>query len=112
MASGPSQRMEAVKTAVRVLGLGYVFRLRLKVVVGCWIFPGLVTLSFSWAVQLRRLFMQHYCPTLGGFPINWVPLSMRVLYYMSRDRSERRTDPAGLRAGSYSRRHAGWRIET
>ena len=112
MASGPAQGMEAVKTAVRVLSLGYVFRLGLKVAVGYWIFPGLVTLSCSWTVQLRRLFIQHHCRTLGGFPINWVPLSMRVSYRVSRDRGKRRTDPVGLRAGSYSRRHAGWRIKT
>ena len=80
MASGPAQGIEAVKTAVRVLSLGYVFRLGLKVAVGYWIFPGLVTLSFSWAVQLQRLIIQYHCRTLGGFPINWVPLSMRVSY--------------------------------
>ena len=112
MASGPAQGMGAVKTAVRVLSLGYVFRFGLKVAVGCWIFPGLVTPSCSWTVQLRRLFIQHHCRTLGGFPINWVPLSMRVSYRVSRDRGKRRTDPAGLQAGSYSRRHAGWRIKT
>ena len=81
-------------------------------VVGYWTFPCLVTLSCNWTMQLRRLFIQHHCRTLGGFPINWVPLSTRVSYRMSRDRGERRTDPAGLRAGFYSRRHAGWRIET
>ena len=39
--------MEAVKTAVRVLGWRYVFRLGLKAAVGGWIFPGLVPLSLA-----------------------------------------------------------------
>ena len=80
MESRLAQGMEAVKTAVRVLSLEYVFHPELKVEVGCWIFPGLVTRSFSWAVQLQRLVIQHHCRTLGGFPINWVPWYMRVSY--------------------------------
>ena len=88
MALGLAQGMEAVATAVRVLSLEYVSCLGLKVAVGYCIFPGLVTLSCIWAVQLQRLFIQHYCCTLSGFRINWVPLSMRVWYRMSRDRGE------------------------
>ena len=43
----PMQGMEAVKAAVPVLVTGCVFRLALKVAVGCWIFRGLVKLSLS-----------------------------------------------------------------
>ena len=80
MESGPVQGMEALKTAVQVLRSGYVFCLGLKVVVGYWILHGLVMLSWSWAVQLRQLFVQYHCRTLGGYPINWVPSSMRASY--------------------------------
>ena len=60
MISGLAREIEAVKTAVRVLGLVYVFCLGLNATVGCQIFLGLVTLSCYWAVQLRQLFIQHY----------------------------------------------------
>ena len=62
-------------------------------------------------MQLWRLFVQHYCKTLGRFLINWATWFRRVSYLISHDQGERRTNPAGLKAGSYSHRPPSWRIE-
>ena len=67
---------------------------------GCRIFPGLVTLSLGKAMQLRRLSIQYHCPTLDETRLTVGSLSMRVLHRVSRDQSERRTDPVGFRADS------------
>ena len=67
---------------------------------GCWIFPGLVTLSLGRTVRLRRLFVQYHCRTLDEPRLTVGSLSIRVLHRMSRDRGERRTDPVGFRADS------------
>ena len=67
---------------------------------GCRIFPGLVTLSLGRTMQLRRLFIQYHCRTLGEPRLTVGSLSMRVLHRVSRDRGERWTDPVGFRADS------------
>jgi len=90
-------RMGAVKTAAWF---------RTRVCIPPWdLSSGLVTPLWGWAVRLRRLFIQYHCSALGGSRLTGV-LRPWASGRVSRDRGERRTDPVGFRANSYSRRHA------
>ena len=99
MTSGPAQGMEAVKTAV-CFGLVICIPLWIEGSSGLLDLPWFGNAIFRKSLQLRRLFIQYHCRTLGGPRLTVGSLSMRVLHRVSRDRGEGRTDPVGFRAGS------------